>query len=384
MNDPLSIRDLKPLNVGGVVARRGFYFQDHVAVSFCLKMLISDGLKEVWCETQDDITLIWQDGDDEWVEFIQVKDLGLSHFWSIAELCKQERNLNGQGNSGSSIIERSLAQDRCKERSQFRIVTSIKVNDDLKILMLPLDSPERTGPSKSDKVDRLITEIDQRLPGIKSENNRCAPDWVNNTIWQVGHSLDAVREQNLNQLMDVIERLGYKPDFSVIKRRVYPAILQRVVDASVAEWAIQPKKKIIFKHEFHEWLEALLREDLGSVAGEKIFTKMAKVGIPSDYIISALEERRIYRLESLRPQYLELYDRNLIDGEVLGFLQHLRLDLDVGKYEPGLPFYKVCLDKLKELRSTLRTNTTPPLFYLNGCMHDITDRCGHRYHRELL
>ncbi len=43
---------------GGVIARVGFSFQDHVAVSFCIEMR-EDGstLLSVWCEGQDDITL---------------------------------------------------------------------------------------------------------------------------------------------------------------------------------------------------------------------------------------------------------------------------------------------------------------------------------------
>ena len=52
--------------------------------------------------------------------------------------------------------------------------------------------------------------------------------------------------------------------------------------------------------------------------------------------------------------------------------------------KPGLSFYKVCLDKLRELQTSIKSKAIPPLFYLNGCMHDITDLCGHRYNREAL
>ena len=72
----IPIRELKPLNKGGVIARGGFSFQDHVALSFCLEMAMSSDLNEVWCETHDDITLIWcRSGIDE-VEFVQVKGHG--------------------------------------------------------------------------------------------------------------------------------------------------------------------------------------------------------------------------------------------------------------------------------------------------------------------
>jgi hypothetical protein len=66
-----SIRDLPPLETGGVIARNGFNLQDHVAAGYCIDMLAPDSqLKEVWCERQDDITLLWSDGT---VEFVQVK-----------------------------------------------------------------------------------------------------------------------------------------------------------------------------------------------------------------------------------------------------------------------------------------------------------------------
>jgi len=55
---PPSIRNIQPLEFGGVIARQGFAFQDHVPVSFCLEMLNGSPLEEVWCETLDDITLI--------------------------------------------------------------------------------------------------------------------------------------------------------------------------------------------------------------------------------------------------------------------------------------------------------------------------------------
>jgi hypothetical protein len=54
-----SIYDLAPLEHGGIDNRKGIDFQDHVAADFCLDMILDNGLKEVWCETQDDITLIW-------------------------------------------------------------------------------------------------------------------------------------------------------------------------------------------------------------------------------------------------------------------------------------------------------------------------------------
>jgi len=70
---PQSIYDLSPIELGGIEARKGFAFQDHVSAGFCLDMLEDTKLIEVWCETLDDILLIFQMPDSVCVEFVQVK-----------------------------------------------------------------------------------------------------------------------------------------------------------------------------------------------------------------------------------------------------------------------------------------------------------------------
>ena len=51
-------------------------------------MLLDPMLNEVWCETYDDIVLIWGGKDGELVEFVQVKSELPSGLWSIAKLLK--------------------------------------------------------------------------------------------------------------------------------------------------------------------------------------------------------------------------------------------------------------------------------------------------------
>ncbi len=68
---PQSIHSLPPLERGGVIARHGFDVQDHVAAGFFLSMLETPELLQVWCETHDDITLIWQGSSAEEIEFVK-------------------------------------------------------------------------------------------------------------------------------------------------------------------------------------------------------------------------------------------------------------------------------------------------------------------------
>jgi len=141
-----SIRDVPPIETGGSEARRGFDLQDHVAAGFCIQMLTDSALKEVWCENQDDATLIWEEGSDERVEFVQVKNNQLDALWSVSKLCEREtaQPLSSDPTTktqskkakriGSSILERSLGYDRCREACCFRIVTSWPINKDLQLL----------------------------------------------------------------------------------------------------------------------------------------------------------------------------------------------------------------------------------------------------------
>jgi hypothetical protein len=92
-----SIHELAPLETGGVEARQGLGFQDHIAAGFCIEMLQDDALTEVWCESQDDVTLIWMKVDGQMVEFVQVKRNEPDRLWSIAMLCKRERKARNTG-----------------------------------------------------------------------------------------------------------------------------------------------------------------------------------------------------------------------------------------------------------------------------------------------
>jgi hypothetical protein len=99
--DLSSIHELPPIETGGIVARKGFSFQDHVAASFLLDMYVDENLEQVWCETQDDITLIKKNNINECVEFIQAKSNDLNHLWSVPELCKQSKK-GSEGTKKSS------------------------------------------------------------------------------------------------------------------------------------------------------------------------------------------------------------------------------------------------------------------------------------------
>jgi hypothetical protein len=81
-----SIRELPPLETGGMEARQGIGLQDHVAAGFCISMITDPELVEVWCERHDDITLVWQTSEGEQIEFVQVKGNEHNQLWSVSLL----------------------------------------------------------------------------------------------------------------------------------------------------------------------------------------------------------------------------------------------------------------------------------------------------------
>ena len=354
-----------------------------MAASFCLEMVANRDLKQVWCETQDDITLIWGLNDLEEVEFIQVKDIKFGHLWSVAELCKREKTAKNPSGLGTSILEKSLAHDRCRESCRFRMVTSWQVNGDLKVVTLPLTSPVRC-PS-NERIASLCEKVGGYLPDFRSEKGNDCSFWLANVYWQVRHAEDAVKRENVHTLMNLVASDGggrLPPE--LIEQRIYPRLLQKAKQAAEADWEVNPDAKRIGRDDFRDWLGIVVREaqfPASAGAGREMQRKMEDASLPSDYIQTAHEERRLYRQMILTAQYLDVSDKELTRGEVHAVLGHLRSRLDTNELAEGIAYYEACLRRLRGLQESLPTRLRPPLFFLDGCMHDITDRCGHRYRR---
>ena len=377
-----SIHSLKPLESGGTIARGGFIYQDHIAVSFLLDMVADELLEEVWCETHDDITLLKRGYNGEEVEFVQVKNVHLDSFWSTTKLCQREKTSTNTDGHGSSLLEKSFAHDRCAEPCKFRIVTSLPTNASLKVLTLPFDSPIRE--IGSDEFNKLTATVRKKFGTLISPNNNDVVYWLSNAKWQV-ESEKEIRISNVARLMKIISNKGIHLAGEVVETKIYPQILDLVQNAAAASWETNEKAKKIIRREFLDWLDNIIRNEqypLSAGAGEKLKEKMMRAKIAKDYIITAQDERRKFRQERLAPRYLDLTDLELIEGEVLSELESLRLRLDSGEFTEGTPFLKTCHDKLRELQGTLQVKSKLPLHYLDGCMYDITDRCAHRYHKE--
>jgi hypothetical protein len=379
---PLSIHDLPPLERGGVIARHGFDVQDHVAAGFFLSLLDCADLHEVWCETHDDITLIWRNSSAQEVEFVQVKSNELDQLWSLAKLCDREKKGKAP-QTGTSIYERSLANDRCKEPCRFRVVTCRPANSELVVLTLPYLAPDRI--AKQAELDGLSKEIESRASGFLSSNGNGPSFWLSRLFWDVRHSLDSVKNANLDKLRRLVELRGGHPLFSDQLDDLYDTILTKVRTAATANWGIDPSQKKFTQQSVSDWIDKELVRRMHSIpatGGTALRSKMVVAGIADMEIDSSLETRRHYLAERLRPQYLSLSERDHVEGEVAATLHALRAQLDAGELsDSGVEFHAACITALQALQGRLATSRPVPLVFLIGCMYSIADRCTHRFRR---
>ena len=381
MPTPISIHDLPPLERGGGIARHGFDVQDHVAAGFFLALLDASDLIAVWCETHDDITLIWENLSGQEIEFVQVKSNEIDQLWSIAKLCDRDRK-DKSPQAGTSIYERSLANDRCNEPCRFRLVTCRPVQSDLYVLTLIHTAPDRV--AKQADLDALSRDIEGRANGFLSRNGNGPTFWLSRLLWDVRHSIENVKNANLDKLRRLVERQGGYL-FSDQMDDLYSMILTMVRTAAAADWGVDSTKKKITKHDAVDWFNKELAHRLHSVpatGGTSLKGKMEQAGIAASEVESSLETRRHYLAERLRPQYLSLSERNHVEGEVTAILHALRAQLDAGEIaDSGVAFHAKCISALQDLQKRLPTSRPVPLVFLIGCMYSIADRCTHRFRR---
>lgn len=374
---PQSIHDLPPLEVGGVANRKGIAFQDHVAAGFCIEMLFKEKLTAVWCETQDDITRFAKSKKGvEHVEFVQVKANEGDQLWKISAITSRTK-----GTLGTSILERSLANDRCSEPTRFRIITARPVHSELKPLTLEPKAPGRQ-PTHADFA-KLQSEIAARVGSFKSPNGHDCAFWIANTQWDERHSLDAVRKHNLLDLHKYAQQQNYHLLSDQITA-VYDKILQLIWEAGKADWKANPDSKKLTRQDFIAVVNRFLLETTPShVAGTALKNKMQNASIPPETISAAEEMRRRYRKTAITPSYLVEHDKERLEAAILARLQVLKSELDQGCLESGQEFHGKCLSIISSIVEELGFGSSE-FGFAQGFMYHLTDRCAHRFGRAVI
>jgi predicted transcriptional regulator len=373
---PQSIHALPIPATGGTPARLGFNVQDHVAASYCIRMLFDPELQEIWCEAHDDITLIWNRAAGQEVEFVQVKKEELNQLWSLSKLCQPDSE--SKTKVGTSILERSLAQHRCAEPCWFRIVTSRDVMEELRGLTYAVDSHERSQCKQ--KLDALADSAAKKVNGFTSPNGEGCSFWVHRASWEVIHTADAVEARNRIKVAEELERTGPLLMSDQIAE-LYRKLVKLVFDAGLSTTSAGKK---LTREKVLNWIytTANALAHPATVSGTRMSEKMKAASLPAETIEAARDSRWRYRQRVLNPQYASPPDHRGVEGEVVANLNMLLARLDTGDYgDDGPQFHKRCLQKLEDIYMSDPTAKQLGLAFLQGCMYNVTDRCGHRFIR---
>ena len=373
-----SVFDAMPPDLGGIYARQGFAYQDEVAAKFYIEMLTNENLVEVWCETHDDILLVWKSDAPQIVEFVQVKAEHPDQLWTVAKLCERQKSARIPDGSGTSLLEKSLSRDRCSELSWFRIVTCRQFISDLEVLTRERGHEQRS--ISYDLFKNLLGQVKEKIGTFKSANGNDSGYWLMNVRWDVINVGDI---SNLNQkaLAEALHGLGqpYDPD---TVRSIYNDL--RALAKDTAEYGMEKwKEKRISRDQLltkiSDWIQPY--PDKGKA--ERLQGKLVNAGLDSTCLDVAMDQQRFYLKKRRTAPYLETKQAEDIEHQVLDVLHNLRASLDSGTLnENGVKFHERCLKAVGKISPVTKGGTVVlPPGYLSGCMYEITARCRHRFTR---
>jgi hypothetical protein len=374
-----SVDEAKPIEEGGPTARSGFTYQDEIAVAFLIEMLETPALLKVHCETHDDIVLVYAgEAGQRFAEFVQVKSNEPDQLWSVAGLCARK-----DGRTGTSIFETSLARDRCRETSRFRIVTLRPVTSDLKMLTYPKGAPGRDSDGEVFKA--LQRELHTRFPGAISVKGNDSSYWLENCCWDQTQTKEAVATSSLVRLI----KLSVSEERTLLPERAEVLLEElrvMVRDAGDAKWDSDRDKKIIANSQLRTWWEnrtTELQQTATTPSGGKLRDKMREAGLPDDLIDLAIDMRRRYAMSVRASRYMETTDWDLLQDRVKSEAASLRARLVAGQLDlDGVGFHSHCLDRMDALSSGMTADGMDRSAFLKGCMYDIADRCLLRFARR--
>ncbi|MGK9201016.1 Hachiman antiphage defense system protein HamA [Sinorhizobium meliloti] len=297
--------NIKPLvdpyaasDAGGVKARQGFTFQDHIAASFLLDLLSDPALLQVECETGDDIALRWDRNGTEVSEYVQVKITDGDSNWNLTEICGRTVK-----RVGTSLVETSLGTDKFPSEALFRFVSKRGVNHTLRPLTIPRD--RRFEPHVVDALTKLGTQVSNKLRRVTSPNGKTLPDWVQACLWEVPGEKQAVQQKNINRIHRLFESEG-EAMFPSAAEKIYEGLVTIARNAGDESMVDHAAKKVIPKQAMTDWWNATFKE---ARRLNRAFLKIYQVQTPNFFApLHEVQEPAIRRS-------LASYDAEFDDGE---------------------------------------------------------------------
>lgn len=373
-----SIDVAKPIEEGGPSARKGFNYQDEIAVSFLLDMMIDDSIVKIHCETHDDILVVraTDDVNQNFAEYVQIKATEPNQLWTVATLCQRK-----DGKKGTSVLERSLAHDCYKENSRFRILTLRQVSQDLKILTNPIGSVGREPGCV--KLQELKQEIDKKCPGLVSPKGNDSSFWLDNCHWDERHDEEAIRTSNRLSVFQISSAQN-----NTLLQDAIDSLLDDmrawVKSAGAAKWAPDRDKKIITREQLIEWWDQRVAEltSAGGASGGNLVRKMKAAQLPQDVINLAVDLRRRYTRSLRMPRYADNENTDELLSRVRAEAISLRSRYTAGQLDVDAPtFHSMCLDRMDAINNERPDSVPDRTPFLKGCLYDIADRCLLRFER---
>ncbi|MCM2460290.1 DUF1837 domain-containing protein [Pseudomonas sp. CG7] len=237
----------RPSNKGGPAARQGFKYQDHVAVTFILKMLRDSRYIQVECETADDIVVVSEASRQIVNEYIQVKTTEGDSKWNLKEATTLD-----SGKPDTSLFQKSLLCDLRPGLARFRMVSRRDIATVLGCFRHELE--KRTLPDDgSVRGDALVAKFKKTL----SPQGRNFRYWADNFVWQVCGTTEALESLNLRKLAEIIEIHGGRPTHKQ-QQEIYEDFLGWADDAATANVITAPADKIIPRQAAMDRFKALL------------------------------------------------------------------------------------------------------------------------------
>jgi Cap4 dsDNA endonuclease len=330
-----SVDDMVPSEEGGPIARSGFDYQDEIGVSFLLDMLEDTAIQKIHFETHDDLVIVLAAEPCAIAEFVQVKAGEINQLWTVAAICKNE---NG---AGTSIMERSLGRDSCREQSRFRLVTLRQVASELKPLTYPRDAPGRqlTEPAMA----ALLKAFEEKKLTCVSKKDNRVEFWVANCLWQERPNESAIRELNFSRLMRLANRRGFSL-FSEQADQLLEDLRLWVKRAGAARWRSNRKQKIVTRSQICSWLDrrlAELRSGIASPSGGKLAGKMEEAGLSEEQAKMAIDLRLSYSRVVRTSRYMTTKNADKLQLRVKSELASLRARMMAGQLQlNGQEFHK--------------------------------------------
>lgn len=243
-----------PSDAGGVAARAGFTFQDHVGASLIMDMLGDISITAIEFETADDITLRILDEDGPLNEYVQVKTTEGDGKWNLKEVTDRTVR-NSKAIEWSSLCEKSLACDKFSDRALFRLVTARDVATKLKPFCVKRDSRQTIG----EKLNELVAGFSKKYKKSISSKGRNLGDWASALYWHVAGSSEALENHSINRILRACEGRGPPPSYSKATD-IYENLMQQVRVASGASRASEPLSKVINRRSVLDWWEEQIVE----------------------------------------------------------------------------------------------------------------------------